>query len=102
MRCPTIADAFAAAGGEGSVSTLSDAAVNEALVAAGVSANRSGLAIDPPMAAGAMPTSGYANDPVNTATGNFIEPETDLGFAGAASTLVLTRMYNSLASGLQT
>ena len=98
----TIADAFAAAGGEGSVSTLSDAAVNEALVAAGVSANRSGLVIDPPTAAGAMPTSGYANDPVNTATGNFIEPETDLGFAGTASTLVLTRMYNSLASGLET
>ncbi|NUU31146.1 DUF6531 domain-containing protein [Arthrobacter sp. C9C5] len=98
----TIADAFAAAGGEGSVSTLSDAAVNEALVAAGVSANRSGLVIDPPLAAGAMPTSGYANDPVNTATGNFIEPETDLGFTGAASTLVLTRMYNSLASGLET
>ncbi|MDQ0865108.1 DUF6531 domain-containing protein [Arthrobacter globiformis] len=97
----TVADAFAAAGGEGNVSTLSDAAVNEALAAAGVSASRSGLVIDPPLAAGALPTSGYANDPVNTATGNFIEPETDLGFAGAASNLVLSRMYNSLASGLE-
>jgi RHS repeat-associated protein len=97
----TVADAFAAAGGEGNVSTLSDAAVNEALVAAGVCANRSGLVIDPPTAAGAMPTSGYANDPVNTATGNFIEPETDLGFAGAAANLVLSRMYNSLGSGLE-
>ncbi|WP_461173928.1 DUF6531 domain-containing protein [Arthrobacter sp. Z1-9] len=97
----TVADAFAAAGGEGNVSTLSNAAVNEALVAAGVSANRSGLVIDPPTAAGAMPTSGYANDPVNTATGNFIEPETDLGFAGAAANLVLSRMYNSLGSGLE-
>ncbi|WP_345147576.1 DUF6531 domain-containing protein [Arthrobacter ginkgonis] len=97
----TVADAFAAAGGEGNVSTLSDAAVNEALAAAGVSASRSSLVIDPPTAAGAMPTSGYANDPVNTATGNFIEPETDLGFAGACSNLVLSRMYNSLASGLE-
>ncbi|MDI2033286.1 DUF6531 domain-containing protein [Paenarthrobacter nitroguajacolicus] len=95
-----VADAFAAAGGEGVVSTLSDAAVNEALAAAGVSGHRTGLVIDPPTAAGAMPSSGYANDPVNTATGNFIEPETDLGFAGACSDLVLTRMYNSLASGL--
>ncbi|MDR6986383.1 RHS repeat-associated protein [Paenarthrobacter nitroguajacolicus] len=95
-----VADAFAAAGSEGAVSTLSDAAVNEALAAAGVSGTRTGLVIDPPTAAGAMPTSGYANDPVNTATGNFIEPETDLGFAGAASNLVLTRMYNSLGSGL--
>ncbi|NQD89313.1 type IV secretion protein Rhs [Paenarthrobacter sp. CM16] len=97
-----VADAFAAAGGEGAVSTLSDAAVNEALAAAGVSGTRTGLVIDPPTAAGAMPSSGYANDPVNTATGNFIEPETDLGFAGAAADLAVTRMYNSLGSGLGT
>lgn len=97
----TVADAFAAAGGEGAVSTVSDAAVNEALAAAGVSATRSSLAIDPPTAAGAMPTSGYANDPVNTATGNFIEPESDLAFAGASSNLALARMYNSLGSGLE-
>ena len=46
-----------------------------------------------------VPTSGFANDPVNVATGNFIEPETDLIFTGTASatTLSLTRMYNSLA-----
>ena len=49
-----------------------------------------------------MPSTGYANDPVNTATGNFIEPETDLGFAGAAADLAVTRMYNSLGSGLDT
>ncbi|MDR6985768.1 RHS repeat-associated protein [Paenarthrobacter nitroguajacolicus] len=97
-----VADAFAAAGSEGAVSTLSDAAVNEALAAAGVSGTRTGLVIDPPTAAGAMPSSGYANDPVNTATGNFIEPETDLGFAGAAADLAVTRMYNSLGSGLET
>ena len=96
-----VADAFAAAGGEGNISTVSNAAVNEALAAAGVSASRSTLVVAAPMAAGAMPTSGYANDPVNTATGNFIEPETDLGFAGSASSLALTRMYNSLASGLE-
>ena len=49
--------------------------------------------------AGEVPSSGYANDPVNVATGNFIEPETDLIFAGTVSesTLSLTRMYNSLA-----
>ncbi|MDR6637635.1 DUF6531 domain-containing protein [Paenarthrobacter nitroguajacolicus] len=96
-----VADAFAAAGSEGAVSTLSDAAVGEALAAAGVSGTRTGLVIDPPTAAGAMPTSGYANDPVNTATGNFIEPETDLGFAGAGADLAVTRMYNSLGSGLE-
>ena len=48
---------------------------------------------------GEVPSSGFANDPVNVATGNFIEPETDLIFAGTVSesTLSLTRMYNSLA-----
>ena len=48
---------------------------------------------------GEVPSSGYANDPVNVATGNFIEPETDLVFTGTVSesTLSLTRMYNSLA-----
>ncbi|MCQ2001005.1 DUF6531 domain-containing protein [Arthrobacter zhaoxinii] len=98
----TVADAFAAAGGEANVSTVSDAALAAALAAAGVDATRDALKIDPPTAYGAVPTTGYANDPVNTATGNFIEPETDLGFPGTASNLVLTRMYNSLASGLAT
>ena len=98
----TLADNFAAAGGDGDVSTVSDAALAASLAAAGVDAGRTALQIDPPTAAGALPTTGYANDPVNTATGNFIEPETDLGFAGTASTLVLSRMYNSLASGLET
>ena len=48
---------------------------------------------------GEVPSSGLANDPVNVATGNFIEPETDLVFTGTVSepTLSLTRMYNSLA-----
>ncbi len=93
----TLADNFAKAGGEGNVSTVSDAALAAALAAAGVDATRDALKIDPPTAYGAVPTTGYANDPVNTATGNFVEPETDLGFAGAASNLVLSRMYNSLA-----
>ncbi|MCQ2002097.1 DUF6531 domain-containing protein [Arthrobacter zhaoxinii] len=97
-----LAEAFASAGSNGDVSTLSDAALEAALAAAGVDANRQALTIDPPTASGAKPTTGYASDPVNTATGNFIEPETDLGFAGTAANLVFSRMYNSLASGLET
>lgn len=55
--------------------------------------------VKPSQLTGAVPSSGFANDPVNVATGNFIEPETDLIFAGTVSesTLSLTRMYNSLA-----
>ncbi|MBP3037638.1 type IV secretion protein Rhs [Arthrobacter sp. zg-ZUI100] len=96
-----LANTFAEAGGEENITTVSNAALAAVLSAAGVSENRTALEIDPPTAYGAAPTSGYANDPVNTATGNFIEPETDLGFGGTASNLVLSRMYNSLASGLE-
>ncbi|PZF10935.1 type IV secretion protein Rhs [Curtobacterium sp. MCPF17_011] len=92
----TVASAFEAAGGSGSVSTVSDVALAAALQGAGVSAERSGLTIEPPQAFGAPPTTGYSLDPVNTATGNFLESELDLGFTGASEQLRLTRMYNSL------
>ncbi|WP_144711368.1 DUF6531 domain-containing protein [Curtobacterium pusillum] len=92
----TIADAFAAAGGEGNVSTVSDSALGAALAAAGVSQSRKDLQFDPPTAYGAQPTTGFSMDPVNTTTGNFLEPELDLGFSGASASLQVTRMYNSL------
>ncbi|TCL86405.1 RHS repeat-associated protein [Curtobacterium sp. PhB142] len=92
----TIADAFAAAGGESAVSTVSDAALAAALAAAGVSQSRTDLQFDPPSAYGAQPTTGFSMDPVNTTTGNFLEPELDLGFTGASAALQVTRMYNSL------
>ncbi|MCE0456783.1 DUF6531 domain-containing protein [Curtobacterium flaccumfaciens] len=92
----TIADAFAAAGGEGAVSTVSDAALAAALAAAGVSQSRTDLQFDPPSAYGAQPTTGFSMDPVNTTTGNFLEPELDLAFTGASAALQVTRMYNSL------
>ncbi|BAK34420.1 hypothetical protein MLP_14060 [Microlunatus phosphovorus NM-1] len=94
----TVADAFAAAGGEGNVSTLSNSAINAALHAAGIDVNRKDLTIDPPQTYGNPPTTGYANDPVNTSTGNFLENESDLGFPGAAGLLGLGRCYNSFDS----
>ena len=94
-----VANAFKAAGGEGGVSTVSDSALASALRAAQVSASRQDLTIDPPQMVGNPPTSGYADDPVNTATGNFVENETDLVFPGAASMLTLGRTYNSFDCG---
>ncbi len=70
----TVAAAFEAAGSD-DVVTASNAAITQTLAAAGVHAERQDLQIDPPQAYGAPPTTGYANDPVNTATGNFLEPE---------------------------
>ncbi|MFL4474281.1 DUF6531 domain-containing protein, partial [Paeniglutamicibacter sp. MACA_103] len=92
----TIANAFAAAGGEGNVSRLADSSLLAALAAQGVGATRQDIAIDAAFALGAPPTTGYSNDPVNTSTGNFLETEVDLGFSGAAAALVATRTYNSL------
>ena len=91
----TVAAAFEQAGGSGTVSTLSDSAVQAALRAAGVDATRDDIVIDPPTAFGNPPTTGYADDPVNTSTGNFLENETDLACAGATRHLSLGRTYNS-------
>lgn len=90
----TIAAAFTAAGGHGGLVTLSNSGLGAALKAAGVNATRQDLAISMPQTKGFSVTTGYSLDPVNTATGNFIESETDLAFAGG-SALALTRMYNS-------
>ncbi|MCS5508842.1 DUF6531 domain-containing protein [Curtobacterium flaccumfaciens pv. flaccumfaciens] len=92
----TVADAFAAAGGEGEVSTVADSGLAAALAAAGVSQTRTDLQFEPPTAYGAQPTTGFSMDPVNTTTGNFLEPELDLAFTGASAALQVTRMYNSL------
>ncbi|QBR92690.1 DUF6531 domain-containing protein [Nocardioides euryhalodurans] len=96
----TIAAAFEAAGGEGQVSTLSNSAFTAALQARGIDASRQDITIDPPQAFGAMPTSGYADDPVNAATGNFTETETDLAFTAGSASLVLDRTYNSFDTGV--
>ncbi|WP_052323459.1 DUF6531 domain-containing protein [Leifsonia xyli] len=89
-----VAAAFEASGAGSGVATVSDAALGAALAAAGVNARRDDLAIDPAQAFGGVPTTGFVNDPVNTSTGNFIEPESDLLFAGASASLSLSRMYN--------
>lgn len=90
-----VAGAFEAAGGSG-VITVADASISAALASAGVGVHRDDFTIEPFSAIGTPPTTGFADDPVNTATGNFLEPEHDLQFAGAAASLAMTRMYNSL------
>ncbi|WP_170175610.1 DUF6531 domain-containing protein [Propionibacterium australiense] len=93
----TVAAAFEAAGGSGEISEVSDAALAACLQAAGVAETRRPLDVQAPSIQGDPQTSGYADDPVNTTTGNFVEPETDLSFTGGAASLVFTRMYNSLS-----
>ena len=93
----TIANEFEKAGAAGEFITLSDAALQNSLDLKGIRSNRADLTIPAPMVTGKTPSSGFANDPVNVATGNFIEPEIDLEYSGLASSCALTRMYNSVA-----
>ena len=95
----TVADAFeAAGGGDGGISTVSDEAIAACLEAAGVAENRKPLDVASPQIMGDPQTSGYADDPVNTTTGNFVEPEADLVFTGAGASLEFERVYNSVSS----
>ncbi|MDO4898260.1 MAG: DUF6531 domain-containing protein [Rothia sp. (in: high G+C Gram-positive bacteria)] len=91
-----IAQAFEDAGSKsGALVGLPDSALQAALEAAGLTTYRQDLSVVVASALGGQPTAGYTLDPVNTGNGNFIEPETDLQFTGAASSLSLIRMYNS-------
>ncbi|WP_198170719.1 hypothetical protein, partial [Actinoplanes awajinensis] len=64
-----IAAAFRAAGGDGDLARLPDAAIAASLRAAGLGGGRASVTFDDPIAYGFPPTSGFADDPVNTASG---------------------------------
>ena len=91
-----VAAAFEDAGAGDGVASVPDSAIEAALAAAGVQAGREDLQVDPPTAYGSPPTTGYADDPVNAFTGNFVEVEDDLGFAGVAAGLSWRRSYSAL------
>ena len=92
-----VADTFEKYGSSGQIVTVADSVLDGAIAAAGVSTERHDLEVPAPAVVGKPATSGYANDPVNVATGNFIEEETDMAFAGMVSACTITRMYNSVA-----
>ena len=93
----TIADEFAKAGSENTVNTVSNAALQAALDNKSIKSSREDLKVPAPSVVGQPTSSGYANDPVNVATGNFIEEEIDIAFSNLASSCAVMRMYNSLA-----
>ena len=88
-----VAYAFRIAGSNGQY-VIADATLTAFLNDNGLNPGRKNLVIPDVSIYGTMPTSGYANDPVNVATGNFIEEERDLS-VGSVS---LVRMYNSIAA----
>jgi len=90
-----IAAAFRRASGSGAIARLPDAAIKASLRAAGLDHDRNSVTFDGPVAYGSPPTTGYTNDPVNTATGNFVEVESDLRCHGLLEALTFQRTYNS-------
>ncbi|MGH9119377.1 MAG: DUF6531 domain-containing protein, partial [Acidimicrobiales bacterium] len=87
----TIAQAFRDAG----TGSVNDEVIDGVLAAAALDIPRTSVTFDDPIALGEPPTSGYANDPVNCATGNFVEVEHDVVVGGLARLLSFTRTYNS-------
>lgn len=92
-----VADTFEKYGSSGQIVAVADSVLDGAITAAGVSTERHDLEVPTPAIVGKSTTSGYVNDPVNVATGNFIEEETDMAFSGVVSACAVSRMYNSVA-----
>lgn len=91
-----VAAAFRAAGAGGGLPSLTDDQLGAVLRANGVSVGpRESLTVNDPVLNGLPPTSGYAIDPVCTATGHFVETEIDLDMPVRVSTLRWVRTYNS-------
>lgn len=91
----TISRLFRDADSSGGVVSLPDSVIAAGLRAAGLSGGRQSVTFDDPIVWGESPTSGYANDPVNTASGNFVETEIDLVASGLLRALRFSRTFNS-------
>ncbi|WP_345447624.1 DUF6531 domain-containing protein, partial [Rothia endophytica] len=93
-----IADALESVTGDPNALASVPYSAMEASVGSASAMTRAAIDIKSPTIQGSESSAGYIGDPVNAATGNFIEPETDLTFTGPCFTLALTRMYNALNS----
>ncbi|KWZ73592.1 putative RHS repeat-associated core domain protein [Winkia neuii] len=93
----SIADAFQVAGGSGNVTTLSDQALYWRLQVLSLPLVRDRLEVPALSLTGIVPSTGYADDPVSTVTGNFVLPAPDFVFPARCSALNFGRTYNSVA-----
>jgi len=91
-----VSNGFRKAGATHGVMSVDDAVIASSLTAAGVSATPPPIVtVDAPTCNGLTVDSGYANDPVNAASGNFAEAEVDLAVPPRIWALSWTRTYNS-------
>lgn len=80
------------------VATVSNADVAARLTTEGVGAPPPQILMEPSTLMGEPPTSGFVDDPICAANGNFLQVDEDLAFPGWAAVLDLRRSYNSLGA----
>lgn len=96
----TVHDELVAADhGGNSPASISDSVLLAALQSKGLAAAPPAVVVQPSEVFGVPPTSGFVDDPVCAANGNFVHGEIDLQFPGFTSALEVQRFYNSLATG---
>ncbi|WP_060797631.1 DUF6531 domain-containing protein, partial [Winkia neuii] len=91
-----IAQAFTRAGGSGQVVSLSEQSLLWVLESAGAATYRDQLEVPALSLVGVVPSTGFADDPVSTVTGNFVFLVSDFVFPSMGSVLGLSRTYNSV------
>ena len=91
-----IAGAFRSAGSD----TLSDSVIAATLRAADLDGSWASVTYDEPIVLGEPPTSGFADDPVNTGTGNFVEVEIDLLANGRTRLTRIGRCSPSISASI--
>lgn len=82
------------------IASIGSAQVATALRAAGLATPPGPVEVEPGVLLGIPPTSGFVDDPICAANGNFVEVETDLAFPGTSAVLDVVRVYNSLGSNV--
>ena len=78
--------------------TVSSAAVATSLREAGLTQPPAPVQVEPGVLLGLPPTTGFVDDPICAANGNFVHVEHDLSHPGWSAVLDVVRVYNSLAA----
>lgn len=76
--------------------SVSDEAIRQSLVGAGLDKAPGIVTVDEIQWYGEAPYSGFRNDPISMATGNFLLREGDVRIFGTGSVLTVVRAYNAL------
>lgn len=80
--------------------TVSDAVVRQSLLRAGLTKAPNAVTVPAIEMLGEAPYSGFRNDPISMANGNFLLREGDLELFGIAAPLSVVRSYNSRDTGV--